>query len=102
MEKEATAVLRAEGFPRRRQRHERSLAMRYRGQSFELEVKKTTGDLAAAFHRAHRERYGYAQEHSEIEIVSARLAIVWAGREAWPNERSQLRVDAAKQNRTAK
>ena len=33
----------------------------------------TTGDLAAAFHRAHRERYGYAQEQSEIEIVSARL-----------------------------
>jgi N-methylhydantoinase A len=27
----------------------------------------------AEFHRAHRERYGYAQEQSEIEIVSARL-----------------------------
>jgi N-methylhydantoinase A/oxoprolinase/acetone carboxylase beta subunit len=47
--------------------------MRYRGQSFELEVKDTTGDLATAFHRAHRERYGYAQEQSEIEIVSARV-----------------------------
>ena len=47
--------------------------MRYRGQSFELEVRKTTGDLAAEFHRVHRERYGYAQEQSEIEIVSARL-----------------------------
>jgi len=66
-------VLRSEGFPRSRQRHERSLAMRYRGQSFELEVRNTTGDLAAAFHRAHRERYGYAQEQSEIEVVSARL-----------------------------
>ena len=73
MEKEATALLRSEGFPRSRQRHERSLAMRYRGQSFELEVRNTSGDLAAAFHRAHRERYGYAQEQSEIEIVSARL-----------------------------
>jgi len=73
MEKEATALLRSEGFPRSRQRHERSLAMRYRGQSFELEVRKTTGDLAAEFHRVHRERYGYAQEQSEIEIVSARL-----------------------------
>ena len=73
MEKEATNVLRAEGFSRSRQRHERSLAMRYRGQSFELEVRNTTGDLAAAFNHAHRERYGYAQEHSEIEIVSARL-----------------------------
>ena len=73
MEREATKVLRGEGFPRAKQRHERSLAMRYRGQSFELEVRDTTGDLAAAFHRAHRERYGYAQEQSEIEIVSARL-----------------------------
>jgi N-methylhydantoinase A len=73
LEKEATALLRSEGFPRTRQRHERSLAMRYRGQSFELEVRQTTRDLATEFHRVHRERYGYAQEHSEIEIVSARL-----------------------------
>ncbi|HWF90467.1 MAG TPA: hydantoinase/oxoprolinase family protein, partial [Pyrinomonadaceae bacterium] len=73
MEKEATALLRSEGFPRSRQRHERSLAMRYRGQSFELEVRKTGGDLATEFHRVHRERYGYAQEQSDIEIVSARL-----------------------------
>ena len=73
MEHEAAAVLRAEGFTRSKQRHERSLSMRYRGQSFELEVTETTGDLAASFHRAHRERYGYAQEDNEIEIVSARL-----------------------------
>jgi N-methylhydantoinase A len=73
MEREATALLRSEGFPRAKQRHERSLAMRYRGQSFELEVRTTTGDIAASFHRVHRERYGYAQENSEIEIVSARL-----------------------------
>jgi N-methylhydantoinase A len=47
--------------------------MRYRGQSFELEVRNMTGDLTVAFHQVHRERYGYAQEQSEIEIVSARL-----------------------------
>ncbi|HXQ73015.1 MAG TPA: hydantoinase/oxoprolinase family protein [Pyrinomonadaceae bacterium] len=73
MEREAVALLRSEGFSRVKQRHERSLAMRYRGQSFELEVRNTTGDIAASFHLAHRERYGYAQENSEIEIVSARL-----------------------------
>ena len=73
MEREAAALLRAEGFARDKQRHERSLAMRYRGQSFELEVRDTTGDIAASFHRVHRERYGYAQENSEIEIVSVRL-----------------------------
>src|SRR5204863_9635641 len=75
MEREATAVLRSEGFARRQQRHERSLAMRYRGQSFELEVRDTAGNIAASFHRAHRERYGYAQEQSEIEIVSARVRV---------------------------
>ena len=73
MEREAAAVLRREGFPAARQRHERALAMRYRGQSFELLINKTIGNVASAFHRAHRERYGYAQEQSEIEIVSARL-----------------------------
>jgi N-methylhydantoinase A len=73
MEREAASVLSREGFPAVRQRHERALAMRYRGQSFELLIEKTSGDLAASFHRAHRERYGYAQEGSEIEIVSARL-----------------------------
>jgi N-methylhydantoinase A len=73
LEKEATVLLRTEGFPRSRQRHDRALAMRYRGQSFELEVRNSTGDLAEAFHRLHRERYGYAREQSEIEIVSARL-----------------------------
>ena len=73
MEREAADVLRAEGFARSRQRHERSLAMQYRGQSFELEVREISGDLATAFNRVHRERYGYAQENSEIEIVSTRL-----------------------------
>ena len=73
MEREAATVLRREGFPASRQRHERALAMRYRGQSFELIITKTTGNVAATFHRAHRERYGYAQEQSEIEIVSARV-----------------------------
>jgi N-methylhydantoinase A len=73
MERSAVKLLRDEGFPRAKQRHERSLSMRYRGQSFELEVKETTGDIAASFHRLHRERYGYAQEENEIEIVSARL-----------------------------
>jgi N-methylhydantoinase A len=73
MERSAVKLLRDEGFARTKQRHERALSMRYRGQSFELEVKDTTGDLAASFHQAHRERYGYAQEENEIEIVSARL-----------------------------
>jgi N-methylhydantoinase A len=73
MERSAREVLSAEGFGNKKQRHERSLAMRYRGQSFELEVKAPLDKSAAEFHRMHRERYGYAQEQSDIEIVSARL-----------------------------
>jgi N-methylhydantoinase A len=75
MEQEARSALCREGFPEAQQRHERSLAMRYQGQSFELEIKWTRGGghIAEAFHRAHRARYGYAQEANKVEIVSARL-----------------------------
>ena len=76
MENEGRTVLRAEGFRDNKQRHERSLAMRYRGQSFELQVEQTSGDVVRAFHRAHLERYGYAQEQNEVEIVSVRVRSV--------------------------
>src|SRR4029077_12979593 len=54
MEKQARADLRREGFPENNQRHDRSLAVRYKGQSFELQIKQTDGNIAGAFHRAHR------------------------------------------------
>ncbi len=73
MERSAAATLRREGFPTARQRHERRLALRYQGQSFELEIKPSRASLAAGFHRAHLERYGYAQKESVVEIVSARV-----------------------------
>src|SRR5262249_5413720 len=76
MEKQATANLRREGFPSAKQKHERSLAVRYKGQSFELQIKTTKGNIAGAFHRAHRARYGYAQEKNAVEIVSARVRSV--------------------------
>jgi len=73
MEKNARRILRDEGFSETKQRHERSLAARYKGQSFELQIKTTSGSIAAAFHRAHKARYGYAQEKNVVEIVSARV-----------------------------
>jgi N-methylhydantoinase A len=73
MEQVVRTALRREGFSDPRQRHERSLAMRYKGQSFELELRETGGDLAAGFHRAHLARYGYAQELNCVEVVNARL-----------------------------
>jgi N-methylhydantoinase A len=54
--------------------------LRYRGQSFELTVPLQS-DLAGAFHRAHAERYGYADETREIELVAVRTAEVAAGPE---------------------
>ncbi|MEP6743280.1 MAG: hydantoinase/oxoprolinase family protein, partial [bacterium] len=47
MERTATDVLRREGFPTAKQRHERSLGLRYKGQSFELEIKQARGNIAA-------------------------------------------------------
>jgi N-methylhydantoinase A len=76
LETEARAVLKREGFPESKQRHERSLAARYQGQSFELQIKQASGGIAAAFHRAHRARYGYSQEKNVVEIVSARVRSV--------------------------
>jgi N-methylhydantoinase A len=76
LERTARAALKREGFAdeRRQQRHERSVSARYKGQSFELEIGyKSRQALAAAFHRAHLARYGYALEESAVEIVSARL-----------------------------
>jgi N-methylhydantoinase A len=61
----------------------RSADCRYRGQSFELEVTAPPADadadedlparLAAAFHAAHAERYGYAHEAETVEVVNVRL-----------------------------
>jgi N-methylhydantoinase A len=77
LERAARAALKREGFgdERREQRHTASVAARYKGQSFELEIEWKPGrtTLAAAFHRAHLARYGYAQTESAVEIVSARL-----------------------------
>jgi N-methylhydantoinase A len=58
--------------------------LRYHGQAFELEVVAGTGDagegvspgaLAAAFHTAHHERYGYAQPDEPVELVTLRVRV---------------------------
>ena len=52
--------------------------VRYRGQSFELTVP-LGGDVAEAFHRAHEERYGYADRTRPLELVALRTADVRPG-----------------------
>jgi N-methylhydantoinase A len=47
--------------------------LRYAGQSFELTVP-LQDDLAEAFHRAHEERYGFAERDREVELVAVRTA----------------------------
>lgn len=75
MQRAARLTLKREGFTdARSQRYEQTLAVRYKGQSFELEIEWRRGaNVAAAFHRAHFARYGYAQEANRVEIVNARL-----------------------------
>ncbi|HEX3560002.1 MAG TPA: hydantoinase/oxoprolinase family protein [Pyrinomonadaceae bacterium] len=72
MEREARTALRREGFATARQRHARTIAARYKGQSFELEIPWGRR-IVARFHREHEARYGYAQTADMIEVVSARL-----------------------------
>jgi N-methylhydantoinase A len=52
--------------------------LRYQGQSFELTVP-LQADLAAAFHRAHEVRYGYAEPERGVELVAVRTAEVRPG-----------------------
>jgi N-methylhydantoinase A len=52
--------------------------LRYRGQSFELTVA-LGGDVTEAFHRAHEERYGYADRDRVVELVAVRTADVVPG-----------------------
>jgi len=47
--------------------------LRYVGQSFELTVP-IQDSLAEAFHRAHEDRYGYADRGRELELVAVRSA----------------------------
>jgi N-methylhydantoinase A len=54
--------------------------LRYRGQSFEL-VVPLGSDLEERFHRAHEERYGYADRGREVELVAVRTADVVPGPE---------------------
>jgi N-methylhydantoinase A len=55
--------------------------LRYAGQAFELTVPLGE-DVAEAFHRAHEERYGYADRNGPLELVAVRTADVRPGPEA--------------------
>jgi N-methylhydantoinase A len=78
----ARRELRAEG-ARGRITLTASLDVRYRGQSYELAVPLAAG-YRAAFHAAHRARYGYADAERAVEVVNLRVAATSASRVRLP------------------
>jgi N-methylhydantoinase A len=65
--------------------------LRYAGQSFELTVPLGP-DLAEAFHRAHEERYGYADPSRRVELIAVRTAEVSRGPEIEPSSSPRREV----------
>src|SRR6185369_17683798 len=79
MEREAEALLRAEG-SQARVEIERSVDLKYQGQSFELTVPlppafsdEAFRTLAADFGREHERTYGHQAEGDPIQMVNLRL-----------------------------
>jgi len=64
--------LAAEGFPKDAIDLRRSVDIRYRGQSWEINTP-WTADVVEQFHQLHDSRYGYSNRSLEIEIVNARV-----------------------------
>jgi len=93
LEREARVALKREGFVDARQRHTRTIAARYRGQSFELEIPWNDGRrIVERFHTEHEARYGYAQTANAIEVVSARLLSAGLVEELKDERRARARL----------
>jgi N-methylhydantoinase A len=63
-----------EGFAAEMIIQQRSLDMRYVGQSHELTIPYDDNDVVQAFHAAHGQRYGYERTDTRVEIVTLRLS----------------------------
>ena len=83
---------------------ERSADLRYRGQSYELNVPWNRRDPAAPFHREHAKVYGYATPDREVEIVTIRVRarqrlpkprLTRAPIEKGPSETRRIWIDGA-------
>lgn len=68
----ARSELIAEGAKASDVRHELYADMRYRGQSYELEIKLDP-DFVDAFHELHRRTFGHATPEAAVEVVNLRL-----------------------------
>ena len=64
--------------------------LRYRRQGYELNVpcrREAPQESIAAFHRLHRQRYGFCDENKPVEIVNLRLRMAAAGEPYAPGYR---------------
>jgi N-methylhydantoinase A len=68
----ARRELRAEGAGGARTTVRAFVDVRYRGQSYEIRLPMAAG-YRRAFHRAHRDRYGHADESRAVEVVNVRV-----------------------------
>jgi N-methylhydantoinase A/oxoprolinase/acetone carboxylase beta subunit len=68
----AERELAAEGARRGRVAHELWLDVRYRGQSYEIEVPLVR-DFIARFHRAHHRAFGHSAPAATVEVVNLRV-----------------------------
>ena len=85
LEQRAVADLLREQFPHERLRTVRSAGMRYRGQSYEVDVPvtalRTAADMAGLiqrFHDAHSRRYGHMAQNEAVEMVNFQVTAVAA------------------------
>ena len=70
--------IQVQGIPRQNIQIERSLDMRYSGQSYEL-IVPFSENVYADFHRFHEKKYGYANVEMPIEIVNLRVRAIGLG-----------------------
>ncbi|MCL2427745.1 MAG: hydantoinase/oxoprolinase family protein, partial [Alphaproteobacteria bacterium] len=81
MEREGSAMLDAARIPREQQSLLRRADVRYRRQAYELTVPippgpvtaATLAAMAAAFHAAHEQTYGHANQGEPVQLVNLRL-----------------------------
>ncbi len=72
MEDEAEAELRLQSYRKEDAVVTRSLDLRYKGQSYEINVPLTE-EMDQEFHRLHETRFGYSIPDEPVELVNVRL-----------------------------
>lgn len=102
MEAEGRAALAAAGVPAERMRFSRSMDMRYLGQFHEVDVPladgaldaETLGDVRAAFHARHEERFAFSLQDRKVETLYLRLRAIGSTAKLEMNEMPTAPKDA--------